>query len=1070
MPLDAVVTVPTTNPAPVIAVVAAACVSPTTFGTDTGAGPVDTTMFTAEPTFTLVPAVGLWLITSPDGTVLLDAVVTVPTTNPAPVIAVVAAACVSPTTFGTLTFAGPVDTTMFTAEPTFTLVPAVGLWLITSPDGTVLLDAVVTVPTTNPAPVIAVVAAACVSPTTFGTLTFAGPVDITRFTADPAATLVPATGLWLITSPDGTVLLDAVVTVPTTNPAPVIAVVAAACVSPTTFGTDTGAGPVDTTMFTAEPAATLVPATGLWLITSPDGTVLLDAVVTVPTTNPAPVIAVVAAACVSPTTFGTDTGAGPVDTTMFTAEPTFTLVPAVGLWLITSPDGTVLLDAVVTVPTTNPAPVIAVVAAACVSPTTFGTLTFAGPVDITRFTADPAATLVPATGLWLITSPDGTVLLDAVVTVPTTNPAPVIAVVAAACVSPTTFGTDTGAGPVDTTMFTAEPAATLVPATGLWLITSPDGTVLLDAVVTVPTTNPAPVIAVVAAACVSPTTFGTDTGAGPVDTTMFTAEPAATLVPAVGLWLITSPDGTVLLDAVVTVPTTNPAPVIAVVAAACVSPTTFGTDTGAGPVDTTMFTAEPTFTLVPAVGLWLITSPDGTVLLDAVVTVPTTNPAPVIAVVAAACVSPTTFGTLTFTGPVDITRFTADPAATLVPATGLWLITSPDGTVLLDAVVTVPTTNPAPVIAVVAAACVSPTTFGTDTGAGPVDTTMFTAEPAATLVPATGLWLITSPDGTVLLDAVVTVPTTNPAPVIAVVAAACVSPTTFGTDTGAGPVDTTMFTAEPTFTLVPATGLWLITSPDGTVLLDAVVTVPTTNPAPVIAVVAAACVSPTTFGTLTFAGPVDITRFTADPAATLVPATGLWLITSPDGTVLLDAVVTVPTTNPAPVIAVVAAACVSPTTFGTDTGAGPVDTTMFTAEPAATLVPATGLWLITSPDGTVLLDAVVTVPTTNPAPVIAVVAAACVSPTTFGTDTGAGPVDTTMFTAEPTFTLVPATGLWLITSPDGTVLLDAVVTVPTTNPAPVIAVVAAACVSPTTFGTDAVIVKPPVNDAISAPV
>jgi hypothetical protein len=180
--------------------------------------------------------------------------------------------------------------------------------------------------------------------------------------------------------------------------------------------------------------------------------------------------------------------------------------------------------------------------------------------------------------------------------------------------------------------------------------------------------------------------------------------------------------------------------------------------------------------------------------------------------------------------------------------------------------------------------------------------------------------------------------------------------------------------------------------------------------------------------------------------------------------------VTVPNTNPAPVIAVVAAACVNPTTFGTLTFDGPVDTTMFTAEPAATLVPATGLSLITSPDATVLLDALVTVPNTNPAPVIAVVAAACVSPTTFGTVTDAGPVDTTMFTAEPAATLVPATGLSLITSPDGTVPLGAVVTVPNTKPAPVIAVVAAACVSPTTFGTVAVIAKPPVNDAISAPV
>jgi hypothetical protein len=110
----------------------------------------------------------------------------------------------------------------------------------------------------------------------------------------------------------------------------------------------------------------------------------------------------------------------------------------------------------------------------------------------------------------------------------------------------------------------------------------------------------------------------------PEDTTMLTAEPAFTDVPELGLWLSTLPAGTVVLDCVVTVPSTRPAPVIAVVAAACVSPTTLGTDTGAGPLDTTRFTAEPRFTNVPAAGFSLITLPAATVLLAAVVTVPNT--------------------------------------------------------------------------------------------------------------------------------------------------------------------------------------------------------------------------------------------------------------------------------------------------------------------------------------------------------------------------------------------------------------------------------------------------------------
>jgi hypothetical protein len=52
-----------------------------------------------------------------------------------------------------------------------------------------------------------------------------------------------------------------------------------------------------------------------------------------------------------------------------------------------------------------------------------------------------------------------------------------------------------------------------------------------------------------------------------------------------------------------------------------------------------------------------------------------------------------------------------------------------------------------------------------------------------------------------------------------------------------------------------------------------------------------------------------------------VPPTGFWLMTDPAGTVELDAVVTAPTTKPAPVIALAASACVKPATAGAATGA-----------------------------------------------------------------------------------------------------------------------------------------------------
>jgi hypothetical protein len=64
-----------------------------------------------------------------------------------------------------------------------------------------------------------------------------GPVEMASATAEPFATLEPAAGVSLMTSPLVTVALDDCVTVPTVSPAVVRAVVAAAWESPTTFGT-----------------------------------------------------------------------------------------------------------------------------------------------------------------------------------------------------------------------------------------------------------------------------------------------------------------------------------------------------------------------------------------------------------------------------------------------------------------------------------------------------------------------------------------------------------------------------------------------------------------------------------------------------------------------------------------------------------------------------------------------------------------------------------------------------------------------------------------------------------------
>src|SRR6185436_10177739 len=91
---------------------------------------------------------------------------------------------------------------------------------------------------------------------------------------------------------------------------------------------------------------------------------------------------------------------------------------------------------------------------------------------------------------------------------------------------------------------------------------------------------------------------------------------------------------------------------------------------GIAPLEMTMLTALPTAACVVATGVWLITDPAGTVGLDALLTVPTTRPAFVMAVLAADCVRLRTLGTATITGPVDTTKSTALPGVTITAAAG----------------------------------------------------------------------------------------------------------------------------------------------------------------------------------------------------------------------------------------------------------------------------------------------------------------------------------------------------------------------------------------------------------------
>src|SRR5205807_7389182 len=123
--------------------------------------------------------------------------------------------------------------------------------------------------------------------------------------------------------------------------------------------------------------------------------------------------------------------------------------------------------------------------------------------------------------------------------------------------------------------------------------------------------------------------------------------------------------------------------------------------------------------------------------------------------------------------PGETTRSTAEPLAESAPAAGFWLITMPDANVVLDCCVTAPTVRVAALIALVAAASVSPTTFGTATGVGagaPLETTRLTGAALPTFGPAAGLSPITLPETTVVLDCCVTAPTVRAAALMSLVA------------------------------------------------------------------------------------------------------------------------------------------------------------------------------------------------------------------------------------------------------------------------------------------------------------
>src|SRR6185437_14566268 len=112
-------------------------------------------------------------------------------------------------------------------------------------------------------------------------------------------------------------------------------------------------------------------------------------------------------------------------------------------------------------------------------------------------------------------------------------------------------------------------------------------------------------------------------------------------------------------------------------------------------------------------------------------------------------------------------------------------------------------------------------------------------------------------------------------------------PVTSGTETGAGPLETSTSTPLPSCSTVPAGGFVPITFPAATVVLACLVT-RGLKPALRSFFSASASLSPSTSVTGALAGPPDTTRFTREPRSTRLLASGDWLITTPVGTVELD--------------------------------------------------------------------------------------------------------------------------------------------------------------------------------------
>src|SRR5690348_2718227 len=163
---------------------------------------------------------------------------------------------------------------------------------------------------------------------------------------------------------------------------------------PTTLGTCTMTGPLETTSLTASPRCS-VPWSGDCETTCPDGTVSLLTSGARSTTSPAFVTAADAASNEVPVTVGTSIGWRPLETTTATLEPRLTEVPGAGSCETTAPAGTVSLQAREVSPSRSVNGDSAAPRSPSLVPTSWGTAYRSLPLDTTRRTVDCLPSSVP---------------------------------------------------------------------------------------------------------------------------------------------------------------------------------------------------------------------------------------------------------------------------------------------------------------------------------------------------------------------------------------------------------------------------------------------------------------------------------------------------------------------------------------------------------------------------------------------------------------------------------------------------------------------------------------------------